>query len=313
MVNPFRAFPVVLALALAQLAAVPAAEPPVRIVVVEPAATEFNAEARLLRKWHPARFRVTLENRTGQTQRGGLAAQVVGNLDTVYGLPAQAIELGPHEKKMVALAWHYPTSVTHNGAPIGPVAVSGAAWGHELQVAWLDGAGKILDRGQTVFVVDPEGHCGKAVQELARAAELTPQQMFALRYSGYVSNPAFEAVSEPEDLTLTLSGRKLTALRRGIAPSGCATLLAKVEAKTSATTARLTVKKGNLRLQRAWLLFPGDALGQRLWHRTNQKESTFVVPPSPGETLLVLELDRGHYVAPVPLTDMVALKGRGSH
>jgi dienelactone hydrolase len=308
MVNPFRAFPVVLALALLRPAAVSAVEAPVRIVVVEPVATEFNAEARLLRKWHPARFRVTLENRTGQTQRGGLAAEVVGNLDTVYGLPTQAIALGPHEKKTVALAWHYPSSVTHDGAPIGPVTVPGATWGHELNVAWLDGAGKILDRGQTVFIVDPEGQCAKAVQELARAAELTPQQMFTLRYGGYLSNAAFEAAPEPEDLTLTLPGHKLTGLKRGTAPSGCATLLAQVEAKTSATTARLTVKKGNLRLQRAWLA-PANGQGpsaQRLWHRANQKESTFEVPPTQGEATLVLEFDRGHYVAPVPLADMAA-------
>jgi dienelactone hydrolase len=307
--NTIKSFGLLFLFLIVQPVFVNAAEPSVRIRAVEPVATEFNAEARLLRKWHPARFRVTLENRTGQTQRGGLTAAVVGNLDTVYGLSAQAIELSPYEKKLVSLAWHYPTSVTHDGAPIGPVTVPGATWGHELSVAWLDAAGKILDRGQTVIVVDPEGHCAKAVQELARAMELTSQQMFALRYSGYLSNPALEAAPEPEDLTLTLPGRKLTAPKRGTAPSGCATLLAKVEAKTSATTALVTVKKGNLRLQRAWLLAPANAQGppaQRLWHRANQKESTFEVPPTQGEATLVLEFDRGHYVAPVPLAEMAA-------
>jgi dienelactone hydrolase len=234
-----------------------------------------------------------------------MAAEVIGNLDTVYGLPGQAIELNSNEKKTIALTWQYPSPVTFEGMPLSPVTLPGATWGHELRVAWLDLAGKTCDRGRTVFIVDPEGHCPKAVHDLARAAELSPQQAFALRYSGYLDNPAFEAVAEPDDLRLTVSERKLTALKRGTAPSGCATLLAKVEAKNQTSAAHLTVKQGNLRLQRAWLLDSGRLAAQRLWHRANQREFVFAVPPTQGDATLVLEFERGHFVAPLPLADMV--------
>jgi dienelactone hydrolase len=297
---------IVLALVVLQPTALLAAAPAVRIVAVEPAATEFNPDARLLRRWHAARFQIKLENRTGQVQRGTVAAEVIGNLETVYGLPAQAVELNPNERKTITLTWQYPSSVTFEGMPLSPVALPGATWGHELRVAWLDAAGKTCDRGRTVFVVDPEGHSPKAIQDLARAAELSLQQAFTLRYSGYLDNPAFEAGAEAGDLRLTLSGRKLTALKRGTASSGGATLLAKLDAKNQPRTAHLTVKQGNLRLQRAWLLDSGKPAAQRLWHRANQKESVFDVPPTHGDATLALEFDRGHYVAPVPLPEMVA-------
>jgi dienelactone hydrolase len=286
-----------------------AAEPAVKVIAVEPVATDFNPTPRLLKHWLPARFRVTLENRTIQAVRGSLAAEVHGHLDAIYPLARQAVELAPKEKRTIALAWHSPGPVVFEGMPMGPASAPGAAWGLELRAAWLDSAGKLIDQERTAFFIERDAKSCKTAATLAKSETLSARQAFQLRYSGYLDNSEFEAAAAPDDFKLVLKSAKVTRWQKGTSPAGCLTWLARLDAVSAPEAAQLTILKDHLRLTRAVLLDPPQVVepkARRLWFRADQKQFTFQVPQTGRDAVLVLEFDRGHYVTPTPLTEMVA-------
>lgn len=295
-----------LLIAVALAAAMPAGhEPALRVRSVEPIPFDINRDARLLKHFHPARFRVRLENLTREEVVGTLAAQVVGHLDTIYPLAGQRVELAPGEKRSIVLAWNPPGPVTFEGMPAGPVRVPGAVWGLELQVAWLDSSGRVGERGKTVFVVDRDGTSDQLATELAQAETLTPKQAFALRYSGYLNNPAFVKIDPPTDPVLTLDAGKADEWRFE-EPSGM--YLVRLAPSSKAATANLDTRAVQLRLRKAWLIDPEQQKAIRLYQRSNQRHSAFEVPPVGRDARLVLETTRSQIIASVPLAE-IASKG----
>ncbi len=286
-----------------------AAPPAVSVESVEPVATAFNPDARLLHKGFPARFHVTLENRTNEPQRGTLAAEVVGNLESVYGLTALLVELGAREKRTLVLAWNYPVPVTYQ-ANLGPTPVPGAVWGHQLNVAWLDADGRVAARGRTVFAVAPEGAEDPELRKWARAESLTPAQAFTLRYRGYFAHPDLKPLDKLTDLPFTLSAVRVAGWKGGTGPAACPTYLAEIGPSTEPAEAVLYMTHPGLRLRRAWLLDPHPADGpraQRLFARADQRDFVFTVPAAGRGAVLVLELERTHFVAGVPVAEIAAI------
>jgi dienelactone hydrolase len=284
------------------------AEAVVKILAVEPMPSTLNPNGRLLKDRDPARFRVTLRNQTDRSQHGVLAAQVVGNLHTVYGLAIQKLTLSPRQKHSVEVFWEPPGPATYESGVAGPVKVAGAAWGHQLDAAWLDAAGRVIDRGSTVFVVS-QGPLPAGTKALAKATTLSRLNVFRLRFSGYLDNPAFTKADRLEDMTLRLDGGKPGRLRQGESPAGRRTYLVDLAATGTSAGAVLIMQKPYWRLRQAWLLDPGAAGGpeaRRLYHRVRRQDFLFTVPPVSARATLVLEIDKGHFVPPVPLADMVA-------
>lgn len=277
----------------------------VEISAVEPVPADLNREPRLLRRFAPARFRVTLVNRGDEPAPGVLAAEVVGHLDTVYPLAPHSLELAAGQTRHVDLAWNAPGPVIYEGMPGGPVRVAGAVWGLQLNVAWLD-AGRVTSRCSTVFVVDRDGTSDKLAAELARAETLAPAQAFALRYSGYLNNPVFQKIDLPADPRLVLAGRTAVGWRRGEATTDHETFLIELAPGEKAARATLTFKTLPQRLRQGWLLEPGRQRATRLYHRSDQRVFTFEVPPAGAGAVLVLELGRAHHVPAAPFEEMVA-------
>jgi dienelactone hydrolase len=288
------------------LAPVPGAEPPVQIEAIELTPAVLAArEGRLLRPLQPARFTVSLRNRTDQLQKGVLAAEIVGHLQTVHGLAPQSIELEPRASKTLFFYWSPPGTITYEGMPMGPVRLPPASWGHELRVAWIDPQGHIAPPERFTFAVEGEG-MPAGVRKLAQAEALTPLQMFELRYSGYLHNPVLAHSDAPKDLALQLPGGKVTSWAHGEAPSGAPTYLARL----TGVTGPITLKINNpQRLARTWLLDPHHPEGpraRRLFHRSDGRSFTFQIPPTGRDAVLILELERAHHVASVPAAEMVA-------
>jgi dienelactone hydrolase len=285
------------------------AETTVKILSVEPDSPFNNPNGRLLKNGYPARFQVVVENATNRPQKGELASEVVGNLDTVYGIASQALELAPHEKRLVWVAWSYPTDIIFPSLPGGPVRVAGASWGHEYHAAWRDSAGHIQDQGQTVFAIGQDGI--PAEKEPAKTQPVTTRQAFTIRYSGYLQNPAFTPATSPAEIVLQIGGRPGGALLQGTAPSGNIAFLAKLSPSAQTTHAIVTFPVSGHRLQEAFLLDPDDSQGprtQRLYHLTDGKTFAFDIPAVGPDATLVLEtVAAPPYVAPVPLSEMVAL------
>ena len=190
-----------------------------RVLAVEVAPSSYNGPGYVFRKGHPARFQVTLVNTTDDAQDGALAGEVVGNLDATYGLPSEAIRLGPRERRAVTLSWDYPFDVTYDAPSGSPARVPGPRWGHELRVGWREGSGRIRSHGQTVFAVETDGGVSQGLK--ISGSPPTRAQVFRLRYSGYLSNPAMAKVEAPTDFALRLTQGKILAWRRGQGPAGC--------------------------------------------------------------------------------------------
>lgn len=124
---PFPWFCIALLLAFTSLAG---AETPVKIVAVDPEGVMLNRNGRLWKRNHPARFRVYLQNQTGQPQTGLLVSEAVGNLATVYSLGRERVDLAAKEKKLVMVCWIYPVETTFTILKT-PFKVASAAWGHD--------------------------------------------------------------------------------------------------------------------------------------------------------------------------------------
>jgi dienelactone hydrolase len=301
-----------IALGLFLPASVLRADAPVQILAVEPAATKYNRDLRLYSQGYPARFHVTVANQTEKPCKGTLAAEVVGHLGTVYGLAPPTLELAPREERTVSLAWAYPRPITYEGIARGPVTVAGATWGHELNVAWRDTGGRAVSRGRTVFFVDQHGNSAEVGKGLAGAESLTPTQAFALRYSGYLSNPAFVPVASPAEFTMTVADGRVSGWKRGTAPSGFLTYLAKPGEGAAPSQAAVIVKNETLRLRQVWLLDPADAGGpsaRRLYHLADRARYTFEVPAASREATLVLEMAKGSPGPPRLALEEMAARG----
>jgi dienelactone hydrolase len=286
-----------------------AAEPAVKVSAVEPVASDFNPTPRLLKHWLPARFRVTLENRTSQAVRGSLAAEVHGHLDALYPLARQAIELAPNEKRTIALAWHSPGPVVFEGIPMGPASVPGAEGGLELRAAWLDSTGMFVDGRSTAFFIERNAKSCKTAATLAKSETVTSRQAFQLRYSGYLDSAEYEAAAVPDDFKLVSKSAKVMRWQKGTSPAGRLTWLARLDAVSAPEAAQLTLLKEHLRLSRAVLLdaqAAAEPKAHRLWFRADQQHFVFEVPRAGRDAVLILEFDRGQYVAPAPLGEIVA-------
>lgn len=285
-------------------------ETPVKIASVEPDSPYLNPNGRLLKNRHPARFRIVLENQTTVPQKGVLAAEVIGNLGTVYHVSREIVQLAAGEKRLVWVLWAYPGDIVFPNQPGGAVHLMGAHWGHELRVAWIDVKGRVLDRGWTVFAIDQDGSPENTPQP-ERTEPVTPRQAFDIRYSGYLKNPVFIPAQVNAELKIKLGDKFLTGLLQGVAPSGNMAFLLPLPPTPHPVQATVTFMLDGRRLAEAWLLDPENPAGpraQRLYHRADGKTFSFEVPAvGPGATL-VMETARAHsFIAPVPLSEMVAL------
>lgn len=293
----------------------------VRILGTEQVPSGFNSTGRLLKNLHPARFRVQLENTSREPERGTLAAEVVGNLHTVHGLAPQHLELAGGEKRTILVHWRYPGTITYEGAPMGPVKVPGASWGHELHVVWKNAEGKVTGQGKTVFAVEVDG--GEVhLRELTRVLTLKESQ--TLRWSGYLANPAFKPATEPWDLGVTRENIPLTSARAGIGPSGKLTYLFDLGRGLTPGLLRVDLKNKRYRLAQAWMLEQTKDEGpvaRKLPHRGNELTAIVAMFPRRGEgsgpgekiklaegAILILELEGAHHVPSVPVADL-ARKG----
>src|SRR4051794_17913725 len=219
--RPFIALTATMFLLLARVAR--AEEPPARVLAVEVAPSSYNGPGYVFRKGHPARFQVTIVNTTDDAQDGALAGEVVGNLDATYGLPPEAFRLGPRERRAVTLSWEYSFDATYDAPSGSPARVPGPRWGHELRVGWREGSGPIRSHGRAVFAVETDGGVSQGLK--ISGSPPTRAQVFRLRYSGYLSNPAMVRVEAPTDFDLHVSRGKARAWRRGQGPAGSDTCL----------------------------------------------------------------------------------------
>jgi dienelactone hydrolase len=218
---------------------------------------------------------------------------VVGNLSTVYSVGRERVDLAAKEKKMVMVYWIYPVDTTF-ALVNGPCKVSGASWGHELNVAWMDSAGAILDRGRTVFAIEQDGRPADSPAS-AKTESLTAAQAFDLRYCGYLHNPAYRSGDDPS-VRLEIGGKPVSGLTQGLAPSGLTAWLARLPASAAGVKAVLTLKIPSCRLVEAWLLDPGAANGpqaRRLYYLDDDDQFTFTIPACSDKAVLVMELMAG--------------------
>lgn len=269
-----------------------AADSPIQIVSVDPAPASTyigNPDPRLVREQHPARFRVTIENATEHAYRGVLVPEVIANLQTVYELPRQSVELVAGERRTFAVSWLPPSAITFH-MPGRPVTIPAALWGHEFRATLLDTDGAMLDRGQTSFAV-ADDHSAEILQRLTKLATRSPRDAFQLRYSGYLENPAFTPTDSDRPFSLTISSGQVTEWQSGTAPSGFPAFIGSVAPLAEAGRAIVKMKSDLLRLRQVWLLAPDHPQGvraQRLYHLADQKRYTFEVPPAGQDTRLVL-------------------------
>jgi dienelactone hydrolase len=285
--------------------------PAVRIVSVGMDPASYISDGRLATKQRPLRFQITLANQSERIIRGIVACEIVGNLESVYGLPQETVCLRPHEKRHILAYWNYPTSITFEDLPLGPTRLPGARWGHQLNVAWLNEAGRAEARGQMVFAVEEDGEMPKELRDPNRS--LAPQQEFELRYSGYLRNPAFAGVQSLADIDLMLIRGSVRGWKFGHSPSGARTYLAELNPLDRDTKAILTHQTGQQRLLRAYLLEPNHPQGpraRRLAHLSDLKTFTFTLPAVSAGSVLVLEISRSHFIAPYPFEELVA---KGEH
>lgn len=299
-----RYLPLLLALALpVPLAAAPAAQ----IVSVEPAGTPLNPDGRLWTRGHPARFWVRVENLTEQAWVGNLAAEVRGDLDTVYALPTERVTLAPHEKRALSVAWDYPPDASFalwNGVTR---TLPGPSWGQELRATLRDPAGEVQATGSTVFAIGQDGLPApekplRATRPLGEAREA-----FLLRYSGYLRNPVFTPA--PADSVTFAPAFPAETVTTGPAPSGLIAFRVALPAGSAAAPVTVTFPTPGRHLRRVYLLEPDAAppRATRLRHLSTGSTSTFALPACPTAATLVLETEPVHpYIAPVPLAEMAA-------
>ena len=284
-----------------------AAGPPIR-VTVEPESPALNPNGRLLKNGHPARFRITLSNETDLPQPGWLAPEVIGNLGTVHGLPRESLILAPRERRSLGVAWSYPANAVYPDLPNGALPSPGPSWGHEFRAAWLDARERVVDRAGTVFAIQHDGS-PEGAPEGREVRALTPQEAFAVRYSGYLRNPAFEAAGAASELRLRVGGKAVSGLNRAVAPSGRLAFLVRGVAGAAPTEA-VSVLSGPWHLAEAWLLDAGAAgapRAERLFHRSDGYTATFRIPAGSREAALILEATISHpYIPPVPLAELAA-------
>lgn len=267
-----------------------AADPAVKIVSVTPSPQLANPNGRLIKMNQAARFRVVVENTTDKPQKGFLASEVVGNLSTVYGLTRESVELGPKQNKLLWVYWTYPMTTTFN-AYVGPQTIEGATWGHEVNVAWLDADGRILDRGQAVFAIEKDG----GAPEPKAGEKLTPKQQFDIRYGGYLKNDAFKKAPADADMKLDISGARVTDMKQGKAPSGHETYLVKIPPSPKSAKARVTFAQDTSRIAGMSLLSPDAKTGpatRRVCHLVDGPSFNFEVPAVDSESTLVIETYR---------------------
>jgi dienelactone hydrolase len=289
------------------LAVSTAEKPPVRIAGVEIAPSSYNGPGRVFRKVHPARFQMTLVNLTDQSRDGTLAGEVVGNLNTVYGLPTETIRLEPHERRSITWVWDYPGTVDYESVEGASYRLPSPRWGHTLHVAWREN-GSTMSRSQLVFGVESAEGIFKEHEN--QAAPVDPRRDFEMRYTGYMTNPAIRKIDVPGDFTLRLSRGKIRAWRRGTGPAGWDTCVLDLDPCSEAASAVLDHRSGSHRLLTAWLLEPDQVAvsrSKRLRHLSDLKIYRFTVPMIPRGAALILELGPSHYVPPVPLNELVKL------
>jgi hypothetical protein len=295
------------AIALAALLALPAwsQEPEVRIESLEIGPSSYNGPGRIFRKGHPARFQITLINKSDLPRSGWLAAEVVGNLETVYGLAAQRLDLKLRERRAIWLAWDYPGTAVYEAPGGQSVRIPGPRWGHQLNVAWRTGEGRTGPRWRIVFGIATEGFEIPAGED--PVAELNRDQAFRLRYSGYLRNNALAPIETPQEFSLKLAAGKVRTWRRGSGPTDADTCLAELEPCLREATAVLEHGTGAARLLRAWLLEPArraEPRATKLRFLSDLKLFRFAVPAIPQGGLLLLELGPSHFVPPVSLEEL---------
>ena len=248
---------------------------------------------------------MTLANPSDRPAEGVLAAEVLANLDTVFGLAPTRVELEPGSRRAITMTWDYPGTTVYEGYDGRSVSVPGPRWGLTLNVAWRDRDGRERDRGHLVFGID------RGDAESARLAELSklngPGRDFAIRHSGYLANPAIQESGVPADFGLRLTNGAVEHWKRGAGPSGSDTCLAFLRPCPDSAAAVVEHATGNARLLRAWLLEPDRNNGPRaarLNHLSDLKTFRFRIPPLPAGGVLVLEFGASHHVPAVSLESL---------
>jgi dienelactone hydrolase len=289
----------------------------VRIVSLLPDGQLTNANGRLLKNTHAMRFKVVVENTTATVQKGTLAAEVIGDLATVYNLAREKVELRPGENRLLWVYWSPPGEVTYlaHGAPY---TQAGASWGHELNVAWLTEAGQVAARKQACFAIDRDGLPDNAPRPDNDTA-LSPRQEFDLRYCGYLRNPAFAPAAAESDLLLTIDAKKVAGLKQGTAPSGRTAYVLALPSSPGERPAQMTFRQHSTRARYIFLLQPDHPAGPRsirLYHRVAGDDFLFNIPPVESAATLVIEAYRGEERkgdgaatdgrTPAPLTPLIA-------